>query len=479
MSDVEKIENANPKLIFNEPDNTIFIYKEGLFGSQGVSFNPTPLVGISTSAVTDKSRDSSQIMGTPDTFVTLVHTITLEGHFVGQGSTGAASAASILSQAHSKTNSLAIKDFTLEINNPNGQLIRQYKNCTLESFDLEVGNHVNVSRFSATIRSVEYADPTYNIETFAYDFSISSDSSMGYFSPGGSRPSTSSHLIGTETITVVANNSIGAINYAKTKAQYASGGNLTLDDTGLMYRPVAGGGYRVANIEDSSSTNATEGSVTYSVSFILMPDGYESTVIGSVGVQKQSRHDQVEDVGVVNGSLQGVGLGLKPAFNELTHYAYTKYQTIKSNATTLLSSVAMSNVRADERTENISRNYGTGAIDFTLEYDNRDAFQITGAAYEKIEVTDNPSRQVFAVIPVMGRATGPVLQDTYSKTEKRKDVSVEVIFYAGQGGPDGGNALSVINSYTPNGNVSFESDFQTQWNSSERRFTATKSWVYE
>ena len=476
MSDVEKIENANPKLIFNEPSNTLFIYKEGLFGSAGVQFNPTPLVGISTSAVTDKSTDE-QPMGTSDQFVTLIHTITLEGHFLGGGGGGPASAASIISQAHGKSQALAIKNFTLELNSSTGQLIKKYDNCVLESFDLEVSNHVSASRFSATIRSVEYAEG--NVETFAYDFSVSSDSSMGYFTPGAGRPSTSAFLTGTETITVVAKDSLDAISFAKGKAQYASGGDVSLDSTGSIFNPVGGGTFQVANIEDSSSTNVTEGSVTYNVNFILIPEGKEASVIGNVGVQKQSRHDQVEDVGVVNGSLLGVSVGQKPSNTELTTFAYSKYQSIKSSAISLLGELGMGGLRDDVRTENVTRSYGTGTVDFTVEYDNRDAFQVTGAAYEKIEVSDNPSRQVFAVIPVMGRATGPVLQDTYARTEKRKDVSVEVIFKAGHGGADGGNALSVLDGYAPNGNVTFTSDFQKQWNSSERRFTATKSWVYE
>lgn len=470
---------SNNKL-FNDADNQLFIYKEGLFGSQAVSFSPTPLVGVSTEMITDKSK-STHPQGTADSFVTYINTITLEGHFIK--TPGASATQEILSAFDSKKDEMAIKGFTLELNNRSGQLVSRYVNCNVESFTLDVSNHVNASRFTVTIRSVSYADATSSdgggVETYDYDFSVSTDNSMGYFNTAETQPVTSSYQTGTETITVVGADSVKALTFAKSKSQYSAGGTVHLEDG--MYRPDGAGGsaYSVANIETSSSTNLTEGSVTYTVSFILIPTyGYSQRAIGSVSIEKNDSHDQVETIGTVGGSIQGVEVGGYATSSNLTDIAYSVYNTVYGSSDTLLTQVGIGTVRDDARTVQVSKSHGTGSVDFTIEYDNRSEFQTPNVLYEKIEVSDNPSRQVFAVVPVMGRATGPVLQDTYASTEKRKDVTVEVIFKAGYGSADGGGAIGVLDAYAPSASTSFVSDYQTQYNSSENRFTATKSWVY-
>lgn len=68
----------------------------------------------------------------------------------------------------------------------------------------------------------------------------------------------------------------------------------------------------------------------------------------------------------------------------------------------------------------------TGEINYSLAFDNRPTNIISGALTEQISVNDTYPGDVFATIPVLGRATGPVLQYMGSRTEYRRDVSINL-----------------------------------------------------
>jgi hypothetical protein len=76
----------------------------------------------------------------------------------------------------------------------------------------------------------------------------------------------------------------------------------------------------------------------------------------------------------------------------------------------------------------VAENPVTGRINYTFEYDNRPSNCIAGAISEKVVVQDTNPADVFAIIQVIGRGTGPVLQSMGTVTERRRTVSVEALF---------------------------------------------------
>ena len=46
---------------------------------------------------------------------------------------------------------------------------------------------------------------------------------------------------------------------------------------------------------------------------------------------------------------------------------------------------------------------------------------------ETININDTYPGDTFAVVPILGRTTGPLLQYTGSRTEYRRDVGIEII----------------------------------------------------
>lgn len=74
----------------------------------------------------------------------------------------------------------------------------------------------------------------------------------------------------------------------------------------------------------------------------------------------------------------------------------------------------------------VGRNPLTGRITYTFQYDNRPSTCVSGALTESIVISDKNPTDVFAIIPVIGKSNGPVLQDMATKTESKRTVSIDV-----------------------------------------------------
>jgi len=75
----------------------------------------------------------------------------------------------------------------------------------------------------------------------------------------------------------------------------------------------------------------------------------------------------------------------------------------------------------------LGTNEFTGEITYSLQFDNRPLNIISGVLSEQITVNDTYPGDVFAVIPVIGRPTGPILQYIGGRTEYKRDVSISLV----------------------------------------------------
>ena len=74
----------------------------------------------------------------------------------------------------------------------------------------------------------------------------------------------------------------------------------------------------------------------------------------------------------------------------------------------------------------LGTNEFTGEITYSLGFNNRPTNIISGVVTETISVNDTYPGDIFAVIPVLGRATGPVLQYIGGRSEHKRDVSINL-----------------------------------------------------
>jgi hypothetical protein len=75
----------------------------------------------------------------------------------------------------------------------------------------------------------------------------------------------------------------------------------------------------------------------------------------------------------------------------------------------------------------LGTNQYDGTVTYNLSFDNRPTNTISGVLSESISVNDTYPGDVFALIPVLGRATGPVLQYIGGRTEYKRDVSIDLL----------------------------------------------------
>lgn len=75
----------------------------------------------------------------------------------------------------------------------------------------------------------------------------------------------------------------------------------------------------------------------------------------------------------------------------------------------------------------VGKNPITGTINYSYSFDNRPSNVITGSLSESISITDNFNEAVVAIIPVLGRAAGPVLQPINTKKEANRQLAIEVV----------------------------------------------------
>ena len=148
-----------------------------------------------------------------------------------------------------------------------------------------------------------------------------------------------------------------------------------------------------------------------------------------------------------------------------------------------------------------------GTVQYSYEFNDRPSGLVTHAINENITVQNNFGVDVFASIPVLGRALGPVLQSINTKKEVSRSLSVEVTFdknlYIGDSGytvltiphprftvPYKNDLQYIVNNAHPVSSFAvnntgglatraFVSEQNENWNPNTLRYSYNVSWVYE
>jgi hypothetical protein len=122
-----------------------------------------------------------------------------------------------------------------------------------------------------------------------------------------------------------------------------------------------------------------------------------------------------------------------------------------------------------------------GTINYSIDYDNRIVPVTPGAITEVVTQSDRHATDVFASIPVLGRALGPVLQSIQTVTDKRRTISIEIQMPAQtlQGTPGRPNTnLMVLSLYPPGIQVFLDQD-EESWTPSTGKYARTTSFTWE
>ncbi len=138
--------------------------------------------------------------------------------------------------------------------------------------------------------------------------------------------------------------------------------------------------------------------------------------------------------GVTGVTIQGTitGLEQRDANVQLLTTKYTNANTAWTTIQTLLLTRAQGYSGVTLNIVPLSRMVGknevAGIITYAYEYDTRPSNLFSGSLYEGITITENLAADLFASIPVIGRANGPVLQYLGSFQERSVVLNMEIVF---------------------------------------------------
>lgn len=156
------------------------------------------------------------------------------------------------------------------------------------------------------------------------------------------------------------------------------------------------------------------------------------------------------------------------SFNQFKSTAFTFANSVYSDAGvggTLNSSAV---------TETIGTNKTSGIITYSVSFNDRES-TIPGAISESVNVSYSNQYgivDVYAVVQVIGKMDGPIIQDFETTPIFKTDISVDITMEKGYGKPDG-TLLSIDNR--PAGDPKCAS-FTESWNPITRSYNLTESW---
>lgn len=292
--------------------------------------------------------------------------------------------------------------------------------------------------------------------------------------------------IGSGTVNLV--NSYNGFNHVRTENINEAGGTYSINETWVL---ASGSSLEQFNISINTSNSDPFVGVTIDGNIkglsTISPSGYGGNTMLGPGNENNWR-----------------SFGQRSAYSN----ALEKYQDLTRNGQFGISSDVYKRannavsvaLNAQPLSSTFSTNEYTGEITYNLQFNNRPVNIISGVLAEQLTVNDTYPGDVFATIPVIGRATGPILQYIGGRTEYRRDVSLNLTMdytkvpYGSTRNPllmkkpsiiepTASQIADLINEVSPKGEPGIRKYFisppSESWNPKEGTYSINISWTYE
>jgi hypothetical protein len=220
---------------------------------------------------------------------------------------------------------------------------------------------------------------------------------------------------------------------------YVDPGNL---GNGYFISSLTSGDYYNHTVSENFSV--TEGTYSLAETFIVCSGGAGSGAMETYTIQVSSDHQNPFINVSINGSVQGLSTYSSRQGNPTRNFsaesgkydmAIKHWGKISGSGMFGISSAIYKRanntvgvaLNSQPKSISIGLNKIQGKIDYALEFDNRPTNFISGVSYESVSINDTYPGDVFATIPVIGRKQGPIFQSMGTRTEYRRDVSLEFV----------------------------------------------------
>ena len=205
----------------------------------------------------------------------------------------------------------------------------------------------------------------------------------------------------------------GGYNHVRTESIDKTSGSVTITDTWLLSKGVA------ATESYSMSINSDTGSPFVSVNI-------NGTIQGLSSLSAKSEAYGGNEVVENNGNP--IATAFQNAQQKYYKVTNRGRYGINSFVYKRAQSVVEPTLNPQPLDISIAQNKFTGELTYSLTFDNRPRNIISEAVSESISVNDTYPGDLYALIPVIGRPTGPILQYIGGRTEYKRDITIELLF---------------------------------------------------
>lgn len=290
-------------------------------------------------------------------------------------------------------------------------------------------------------------------------------------------------VIGEGTLDLVLQ--YGGFNHIRSEQSNVNAGTFSVTETWILSKsPV----FENFNISINSSTDNPYVSVSIDGNI----RGLSSISARGYGGYGDRTNSQAENYGKLTGYENAL---LK--YNQLTNYGQFG---ISSDIYKRANNVVAIQLNSQPLSIAITSNQSTSEITYNVQFDNRPTNVITGAIAETISVQDTYPGDIFAIIPVIGRKTGPILQYIGGRTEYKRDLQINLTMDYTKTGygpyrssfllqkpsiiePTASQLASLIGEFSPANEPGVRKYFisppSESWNPKDGTYSLSISWTYE
>lgn len=383
----------------------------------------------------------------------------------------------------------AHRRFRLEITDNNDKIVETFHDTKLNNIDFEEGVWNEYCKFTVTFTS-DYNKHSSIVE-FTETFDVSREEGFGYINATDGVLETNGHLTGSHKISATGGN-VNAMSSELQSFTLEDGDKfVTAFETYLCYRTET----------SNTSVDVTGRNVSITQTYVLIPD--DSNYVHALASYSESKTYSA-DTGVGKLSISGEfrSLGYSSDIDTFNYFKSSFGDTLFSHAqnspllgTSEFIRDSYGSSFDNSKWDNIGSAVGKSAtldsnsntISFSADYEIVEYdHDISNARSQEVNITLTPQRSVAAVIPVIGKANGPALQNTGSSTEAQKSLSLEVTFSPGHtSSSEYSSILDLFSRHEPQAMTnhynqkqlfgSFESE---SWDATSNRYSATVNWIY-
>lgn len=294
----------------------------------------------------------------------------------------------------------------------------------------------------------------------------------------------------------------GLIKEAWEWAKFYVTGNLGFDERFLAQSGVfniSPQSFSALNHMRSATANETVGTFSATESWLVIDTGvpnFAGNALEDFSIEVRKGIDNGLTSATIQGEIQGlatVNLTATPLSVTQSKYAAASgyWGTIKNRLLQRVKLVgddtAVRNFHILPVNESVGHNACNGTISYTYEYNDRPIECIAGALSERITISDTAKTDVFASLIILGKSSGPILQDIGTRTARTRTLSIDVIVQPATGctfsnwensQPDVTSLVNSVEADLNSNSQVFKTQDDQTWEANIGHFTKTVSWTY-